>query len=304
MSTELIKKLRDMTSAGFMNCKKALEETNNDLDKAVEWLRKKGLSAAAKKSGRVTAEGVISVKTDANKGLLLEVNSETDFVSKNEKFRNFVLKITDIAFNNSVKTVDELQNSIFEGTRKVSDALVELIAVIGENLTIRRLNWLSAKSFVASYIHASEVKGLGKIGILVGLDSTIQNTQLLQDFGKKIAMHIAASNPIALRIEDLDQATVQKEREIITEQAKPKAKNETILEKMIEGRLSKFFEESVLLEQLFAIDGKTKIKELISEFEKTNNCSCNITGFSKYVLGEGIEKQESNFAEEVMSQIK
>lgn len=304
MSTELIKKLRDMTSAGFMNCKKALEESNNDLEKAVEWLRKKGLSAAAKKSGRVTAEGVISVKTDANKGLLLEVNSETDFVSKNEKFRNFVLKITDIAFNNDVKSIEELQNSVYEDTRKISDALVELIAVIGENLTIRRLEWLQAKSFVSSYIHASEVKGLGKIGILVGLDSTLQDTKLLQDFGKKIAMHIAASNPIALCINDLDQAVVQKEREIITEQARPKAKNETILEKMIEGRLSKFFEESVLLEQLFAIDGKTKIKDLISDFEKINNCSCKITGFKKYVLGEGIEKQESNFAEEVMSQIK
>ena len=270
-------KLRDMTSAGFMNCKKALVECNDDLEAAVDWLRKKGLSSAAKKSGRVTAEGVVSVKTLDNYGLLLEVNSETDFVSKNDKFRDFA----------------------------VSDALIALIAVIGENLNIRKLDTLSVKNgVVASYIHSSEFPGMGKIGILVGVESDCSDKASLFELGKKIAMHIAASNPIALNIEALDKSLVERERAIIVEQSSAKAKNEEILKKMVDGRIAKFYEEVVLLEQTFVIDGKTKIRDVIASFEKEHNTKVSITGFKKYILGEGIEKQESNFAEEVMSQIK
>ena len=304
-SAELVKKLRDMTSAGFMNCKKALVECNDDLDAAVDWLRKKGLSSAAKKSGRVTAEGVISVKTLDNYGLLLEVNSETDFVSKNDKFRDFVKNATDIAFSNKFTSVDELKNAKYVDGSSVSDALIALIAVIGENLNIRRLDTLSVKNgVVASYIHSSEFPGMGKIGILVGVESDCSDRASLFELGKKIAMHIAASNPIALNIEALDKSLVERERAIIVEQSSAKAKNEEILKKMVDGRVAKFYEEVVLLEQTFVIDGKTKIRDVIASFEKEHNTKVSITGFKKYVLGEGIEKQESNFAEEVMSQIK
>lgn len=304
MSAELVKTLRDMTSAGFMNCKKALEECDNDLEKAVEWLRKKGLSAAAKKSGRVTAEGVVSVKVADNYGIMLEVNSETDFVSKNDKFRDFVTKATDIAFSGKIASVDELKSQKYDSQKTIQDETVNLIATIGENIGIRRISTLEAPTLVANYIHSSEFPGMGKIGVLVGVDTNCADKAIVFDFAKKIAMHIAATTQMALEVKDLDQNAVQKEREIITEQARPKAKNEEILQKMIEGRVSKFFEEVVVMEQVFVIDGKTKIKDLVKNFEKENNCSLKITGYAKYTLGEGIEKQESNFAEEVMSQIK
>jgi len=304
-SAELVKKLRDMTSAGFMNCKKALEECNDDLEAAVDWLRKKGLSAAAKKSGRVTAEGVVALKAVENYGMLLEVNSETDFVSKNDKFRDFVKNASELAFNNKIGSVESLKNAKYVDGNTVSDALIALIAVIGENLNIRRIDSLSVENgVVASYIHSSEFPGTGKIGVLVGIGSDYADKAALFGLGKKIAMHVAASNPVALNIESLDPVVVERERAIIVEQSSQKAKNDEILQKMVDGRIAKFYEEVVLLEQTFVIDGKTKVRDIISAFEKEHNTKVSISGFKKYVLGEGIEKQESNFAEEVMSQIK
>ena len=261
--------------------------------------------AAAKKSGRVTAEGVVALKAVENYGMLLEVNSETDFVSKNDKFRDFVKNASELAFNNKIASVEDLKNTQYVDGNTVSDALIALIAVIGENLNIRRIDSLSvSKGVVASYIHSSEFPGTGKIGVLVGVESDYADKTALFDLGKKIAMHVAASNPAALNIESLDPAVVGRERAIIVEQSSQKAKNDEILKKMVDGRIAKFYEEVVLLEQTFVIDGKTKVRDIISAFEKDHNTKVSISGFKKYVLGEGIEKQESNFAEEVMSQIK
>ena len=298
-----VKALRDRTGAGMMDCKKALVACEGDIEKAIDWLRKKGLSVAAKKSGRVAAEGLVGVCVDGTKGTLLEVNAETDFVARNDLFQKYVNEAIALANKNnsdieSLKTLDYLETG-----RNVADELTNLIAIIGENMGLRRVAHLSVKDgVIASYVHNKISDNLGKIGILVGLESTGDKAKLL-DLGKKIAMHIAAASPKSVNVEDLDPALVARERDVVTEQARNSGKKEEFISKIVEGRLSKFYGEVVLTEQIFVIDGTTKVKDVISQAEKEIGAPIKIVGFEKFVLGEGIEKQVSDFAAEVAAQL-
>ncbi|MBQ3565015.1 MAG: elongation factor Ts [Alphaproteobacteria bacterium] len=298
-----VKALRDRTGAGMMDCKKALVACEGDIEKAIDWLRKKGLSVAAKKSGRVAAEGLVGVCVDGTKGTLLEVNAETDFVARNDLFQKYVNEAVALANKNN-SDIESLKTLDYPGTgRNVADELTNLIAIIGENMGLRRVAHLSVKDgVIASYVHNKISDNLGKIGILVGLESTGDKAKLL-DLGKKIAMHIAAASPKSVNVEDLDPALVARERDVVTEQARNSGKKEEFISKIVEGRLSKFYGEVVLTEQIFVIDGTTKVKEVISQAEKEIGASIKIVGFEKFVLGEGIEKQVSDFAAEVAAQL-
>lgn len=298
-----VKALRDRTGAGMMDCKKALVACEGDIEKAIDWLRKKGLSVAAKKSGRVAAEGLVGVCVDGTKGTLLEVNAETDFVARNDLFQKYVNEAVALANKNN-SDIESLKTLDYPGTgRNVADELTNLIAIIGENMGLRRVAHLSVKDgVIASYVHNKISDNLGKIGILVGLESTGDKAKLL-DLGKKIAMHIAAASPKSVNVEDLDPALVARERDVVTEQARNSGKKEEFISKIVEGRLSKFYGEVVLTEQIFVIDGTTKVKEVISQAEKEIGAPIKIVGFEKFVLGEGIEKQVSDFAAEVAAQL-
>lgn len=306
ISAALVKQLRDMTGSGVMNCKKALVECDGEIEKAVDWLRKKGLATAAKKAGRVTSEGIVSVKTDRLSGVILETNAETDFVARNDKFKEFTVKITDLMFANKFKSVDELSASEYEPGVSVKDKLTELISVIGENLIIRRLDRVEVKNgLVASYVHNTIMPGFGKIGVLLAIESDCSNTDDLALLGKHISMHIAASQTLlALSADDIDPAVVQRERDIFSEQSRQSGKPEAIIEKMVDGRIQKFYKESVLLDQQFFIEPDKTIAELLAQFAKDHNCSTSISKYIRYVLGEGIEKETVDFATEVQNQLK
>ncbi len=303
ISAVLVKRLRETTGAGMMDCKRALEETKGDFEVAIDWLRKKGIAAASKKSSRVAAEGLVAVAFNANKtvGAVIELNSETDFVARNNKFQKLVGYITTAAVN--VDTLEHLKEAKLFTGRTVKDELTENIAVIGENLNLRRMTKISVKNgLVASYVHNDVATDMGKIAVLVGLESNI-NAAKLQTFGKQLAMHIAAAKPIALNIEQIDIKSVQREKDIFSEQAKNSGKSQDIIDKMIEGRIKKFYQEVVLLEQVFVIDGNTRVQDIICNFATDNHGEIKVTGFASFELGQGIEKKEEDFVSEVATVI-
>ena len=300
ITASMVKELRDITGAGMMDCKNALGETNGDMDAAVDWLRTKGLAKAAKKAGRVAAEGLVGVAVDAGAGALVEVNSETDFVARNEEFKGFVKRAAELALE-AGGDAEKLLAMPHDGGRSVSDTLTGLIARIGENMSVRRAAALAVSpGVVATYVHNAAGPELGKIGVLVALKSEA-DAKPLAALGKQIAMHIAATAPIALSADHVPAETVAKERAIFAEQARESGKPENIVEKMVDGRMKKFFQESVLLEQIFVIDGETPVGKVVENAAKELGRPVEIAGFLRYAVGEGIEKADSDFADEVKS---
>lgn len=299
----LVKELREMTGAGMMDCKKALTETNGDLEAGRDWLRKKGLAAAGKKSGRVAAEGLIGVTVGGNMGALVEVNAETDFVARNEKFQDFVATVAGLTLANEGDR-DAVLASGYPGTdRTVNEQLSHNIATIGENINIRRLGTVAVEQgVIASYTHNAVAGDLGKIGVLVALSGK-GNPTALEALGKQIAMHVAAMNPAAISLDDLDPVLVEREREVLTDQARQSGKPEEIISKMIEGRLGKFYQEVVLLEQAFVIDGERTIEKVLCEAAEEFGSPVSITAILRFGLGEGIEKGEPDFAAEVAAAV-
>lgn len=299
VSASAIKDLREMTGAGMMDCKKALTENKGDMQEAIDWLRKKGLASAAKKSGRVAAEGLISVSSTGNSGAVIELNAETDFVARNDQFQALAKGISEAALVNGNDIEKLKQAKDAKSGLAVADLVAQLIGTIGENMNLRRSARLEvANGIVASYIHGAIAPGLGKIGVLVALESTGDKAQL-ESLGKQIAMHIAAAKPEALSVADVDAAKLARERSVFKEQAIASGKPAEIAEKMVEGRIRKYYEEVVLLEQIYVIDNKTKISQVIADAEKTVGAPVKLSAFVHFKLGEGIEKQESDFAAEV-----
>jgi elongation factor Ts len=299
ISASTVKELRDKTGAGMMDCKAALAETKGDMEAAVDWLRAKGLAKAAKKAGRVAAEGLIGLAAKDKEAALVEVNSETDFVSRNDKFQEMVRTIAADALG-AKGDLDKLAKAKFGGGQvTVADHLKEMIGSIGENMTLRRSAYLGVKQgTVASYMHNALAPGLGKIGVIVALDSA-GDAAALQAFGKQVAMHIAAANPQAIDVASLDPALVERERAVLTEQAKDSGKPAPVIEKMVEGRLRKFYEEVVLLSQAFVHDPETTVEKALAAAEKTAGAPIKVTGFYRFALGEGIDRPEGDFAAEV-----
>jgi len=293
-----VKELRERTGAGMMDCKKALAETNGDMEAAVDWLRAKGLSAAAKKAGRTAAEGLIGVAVEGTRGAAVEVNSETDFVAKNEQFQDFVRNVAQIALQTG-EDVEKLGAADYPGGGTVSEALTNNIATIGENQSLRRAAVVEvSQGVVVPYVHNAVAPGLGKIGVLVALESGAP-AETLQALGKQIAMHIAAANPMALNGDELDPELVERERAIAMEKAKESGKPQNIIEKMVEGGLAKFRKESALLSQLFVMDNKTPVSDVLASAAKEAGAGIEIASFVRFQLGEGIEKKQDDFAAEV-----
>ena len=299
LSASMVKELREKSGAGMMDCKKALIETDGILEDAVDWLRKQGLSAVAKKSNRVAAEGLIGITIKDNSGAMIEINSETDFVARNELFQNFVKTCSELVLS-SKNDIDALQNLPFpNANRSVNEELINNIATIGENMNIRRAEYLEvSKGVLISYVHNSVAEGLGRLGVLVALETGVQNNDI-KEIGKQIAMHIAATSPKSLNIEDLDPEVVERERQVLIDQAMSSGKPKEIAEKMVQGRMHKFFQEVVLNEQVSVIDGETKIKDLIKRTSLEFKTEIKIKGFKVLKLGEGVEIEESDFAAEV-----
>ncbi|HET8727923.1 MAG TPA: translation elongation factor Ts [Alphaproteobacteria bacterium] len=299
ITAALVKELREKTGAGMMDCKKALGESNGDLEGAIDWLRKKGLAAAAKKAGRVAAEGLVAVNVAGTEGAVVEVNSETDFVARNEGFQGFVAKLAELALG-ADGDVEKLKALDFPGTgRNIGDELTHMIATIGENMNLRRTAKLKVgNGVVTSYVHNATAPGLGKIGVLVALESTGDRAKL-EELGRGIAMHVAAARPEAATIQDVDTSALDRERAVLSEQARASGKPEEIIAKMVEGRLRKYYEEVVLLEQVYVIDGESKVKDVVAKLGKEIGAPVSIAGFVRFTLGEGVEKEESDFASEV-----
>ncbi len=304
ITASLVKQLREKTGAGMMDCKKALTETDGDVEAAVDWLRKKGLSQAAKKSGRTAAEGLVGVVTEGAKGAIVEINAETDFVSRNETFQDYVTTVAQIALEKGGES-DAVLGAEYPGTaHTVQEELTNKIATIGENMAFRRTAALSVSDGVVSaYVHNQMKPGLGKIGVLVALEST-GDKAALESLGRNLAMHIAAAKPEFLKIDEVDPAALERERAVLTEQAKASGKPDNIIEKMVEGRLRKFYEEVVLTEQIYMIDGESKVSKVIEDAAKEAGAPITLTGYVCYRLGEGIEKQEDDFAAEVAAAMK
>jgi elongation factor Ts len=294
----MVKDLREKTGAGMMDCKKALNEAAGDMEAAVDWLRKKGLSAAAKKAGRVAAEGLIAVATTGTKAAVVEVNAETDFVARNDQFQTVALQIAKIALETSAD-VEAIKNAKHPNGGTVQEVLTNLVATIGENMSLRRAAQLSvSQGVVASYVHNALAPNVGKIGVLVALESSADAAKL-QELGKQIAMHVAAARPEFLSIADVDTKSLDRERNVLADQARASGKPEAIIAKMVEGRLRKYYEEVVLLEQIYVIDGENRIAQVVENASKTLGTPIKLTGFVRYQLGEGIEKAADDFAAEV-----
>ncbi len=303
ITAQLVKQLRDKTGAGMMDCKKALIENNGNLESSEEYLRKKGLMDAAKKSSRTAADGLVSViiSDDKKSGAVVEVNSETDFIARNDKFQNLVREIAKVALKN-----ENVINEKLSSGNTVKEQIDHLISLIGENMTFRRAKKLEVKNgLIASYIHNATASEMGKIGVLVAFEAEGEFCpEKLGELGKKLAMHIAAANPTYLCPKCVPQDIIAKEKEIAIAKAKELGKPDNIAEKMAEGQVKKYFEETALLEQVFVMDGKSKVKDVIDSFNSKNGFNVKISEFVKFILGEGIEKTETNFAEEVASFIK
>ncbi len=298
ITAALVKELREKTGTGMMDCKKALSETGGDLEAAVDWLRKKGLAAAAKKAGRVAAEGLVAVKTAGTRGSVVEVNSETDFVARNQDFQSYAATVAGIALE-SGGDLAKLKAAPYGDGRTVEEQLTHMIATIGENMNLRRVHVLSVNSgVVASYVHNAIAPGMGKIGVLVALESTADAGRL-SEVGKQIAMHIAATSPVSVSRHEVDPALLDRERNILADQARASGKAENIIEKMVEGRLRKFYEESCLLEQIFVIDGENSVGKVLETLAKQVGTEITVKGFVRLALGEGIEREEQDFAAEV-----
>jgi len=293
-----VKELRERTGAGMMDCKKALAETNGEMEAAIDWLRAKGLSAAAKKAGRTAAEGLVGVAVEGNRGAVVEVNSETDFVAKNETFQDFVRNVAKLALEHGTD-VEALGAAAYPGGGTVVEKLTDNIAKIGENQSLRRAAVLEVgQGAVLSYVHNQVAPGLGKIGVLVALESAAP-VETLTQLGKQIAMHVAAAHPLALTAEDLDIELIERERSIAMEKARESGKPENIVEKMVEGGLAKFRKENALISQLFVMDNKTPVAEVVASVAKDAGRGIELAGFIRFQIGEGIEKKQEDFAAEV-----
>jgi elongation factor Ts len=293
-----VKELRERTGAGMMDCKKALAETNGDMEAAIDWLRTKGLAAAAKKAGRTAAEGLIGVAVEGTRGAVVEVNSETDFVAKNEIFQDFVRNVATLALQHGTD-VETLGAAQYPDGGTVAEKLTDNIAKIGENQSLRRAAVVEvSEGVVVPYVHNQVAPGLGKIGVLVALESGAP-AETLTTLGKQIAMHVAAANPLALNAEDLDADLVERERAIAMEKAKESGKPQNIVEKMVEGGLAKFRKDNALLSQLFVMDNKTPVAEVVAQAAKDAGTGIVLNGFVRFQLGEGIAKKQEDFAAEV-----
>jgi elongation factor Ts len=303
ITASLVKELREKTGAGMMDCKKALGETAGDVEAAIDWLRKKGLAAAAKKAGRVAAEGLVGISAAGNKGVAVEVNAETDFVARNDQFQGFVSAVASVALDKGAD-VEAIKAAACPGTDKnVADQLTHLIATIGENMSLRRAVRLEVPAgVVASYVHTAIAPGLGKIGCLVALEST-GNADRLAEVGKQIAMHVAAANPLFLDPSVVDTSALDREKAVLTEQAQASGKPAAVIEKMVEGRIRKYYEEVCLSEQVFVIDQENKISKVLENLSKELGAPVKLAGFVRFALGEGIEKEEKDFAAEVAAQL-
>ena len=298
-----VKELRERSGAGMMDCKTALAETNGDLEAAVDWLRSKGLAAAAKKSSRTAAEGLVGVATSGTKGAVVEVNSETDFVAKNEQFQDFVRNVTQVALETGADSADALLAATYPAGGTVQDALTNNVATIGENQNVRRVKLLNVKEgVVVSYVHNAAATGLGKIGVLVALESSA-GADVLEPLGKQIAMHIAAAFPLALNGEGLDANTIARERAIAEDKAAESGKPADVVAKMVDGAIAKYRKENALLSQLFVMDGKTPVAEVVAAAGREAGATITLTDYARFQLGEGIEKKETDFAAEVAAAV-
>jgi len=305
ITAAMVKELREKTGAGMMDCKNALNENNGDMEAAIDWLRTKGIAKAEKKSGRVAAEGLIGIAASGNKAAAVEVNSETDFVARNEQFQELVRNIASTALSNG-GDVEKLKSAtIAGGSKSVADTVTDAVATIGENISLRRAAAMEVnKGVVATYVHNSAGEGLGKIGVLVALESE-GGEAALQAIGKQVAMHVAATNPLAATREEIPADVAEREKAIFAEQARESGKPENIIEKMVEGRMRKFYEESVLLSQTFVIDGERTVEKALKDAEADAGAPIALKGFVRMALGEGIDKGESDdFAAEVAAMAK
>jgi len=299
ITSAMVKELREKTGVGMMDCKLALKENSGNIEASIDWLRTKGIAKAAKKEGRVASEGLISIENNGNVASVIEVNSETDFVARNEDFQKVVKKLSALSLES--ENLDELiKKQVDERNISVKDYITEMIASIGENINLRRLSKISLKNngIISSYIHNKVIEGMGKIGVVVALESEADKS-ILEDLGKKIAMHIAATNPISISIDEIPEDVLTREKNILSEEARASGKPEEIIEKMTEGRLKKYYQESVLLEQIFVVDGESKVSDILNSIENP----VKITSFVRMGLGEGIEKKNEDFADEVDSLI-
>ncbi|AQT05512.1 translation elongation factor Ts [Acetobacter persici] len=292
ITAALVKELRETTGAGMMDCKKALSESNGEIEGAIDWLRTKGLAAAAKKSGRTAAEGLVAVASEDKKAAMVEVNAETDFVARNEAFQSFVEAVAQVALKVG-EDLEAIKAATLASGRTVADELTHLIATIGENMSLRRARVLTVPSgVVATYVHGALRPGVGKIGVLAAVEAPSASDAINQ-LGRQIGMHVAATRPSALDVSSLDPAEVERERAVLIDQAKDSGKPEAIIEKMIEGRIRKFYEEVVLLEQVWVHDGESRVKKVLEQ------AGVKLVGFDRFQLGEGIEKEVDDFAAEV-----
>jgi len=304
ITAEMVKILRERTGAGMMDCKKALTETSGDMEAAVDWLRAKGISKAEKKSGRTAAEGLIGIATGGHKAVVVEINSETDFVARNEAFQDLVRGIAAVALNTDGK-VESVAAAVYPATGKsVEDSITDAIATIGENMTLRRSVLLEVPhGTVATYIHNAAGDGIGKLGVLVALTSN-GDKEVLYSIGRQVAMHIAATNPLAIRPDEVDPAVAERERNVFIEQSRASGKPDNIIEKMVEGRMRKFFEEVALLSQAFVMNPDITVGQAIKDAEKLAGAPIEVTGMARLLLGEGVEKEETDFAAEVAAAAK
>lgn len=303
ISAAQVKELRDLTGAGMMDCKAALNETNGDMEAAVDWLRKKGISKADKKAGRTAAEGLIGVDAGVREAAIVEVNSETDFVARNAAFQEIVAKVAKVAL--AYGTTEAVAAAKYPGSDKsVTDTIKDAVGTIGENMGFRRSAKLTvAHGAVATYVHNAVADGLGKLGVLVAIETT-GNEHAANAFARQVAMHVAASNPVALSAEEVDPALVEREKAIFSDQARQSGKPEAIIEKMVEGRLRKFYEEVVLLKQAFVLNPDITVEKALKDAEKEIGAPAKITAYLRYALGEGIEKETTDFAAEVAAAVK
>ena len=303
ISAAQVKELRDLTGAGMMDCKAALNETNGDMEAAVDWLRKKGISKADKKAGRTAAEGLIGVDAGVREAAIVEVNSETDFVARNAAFQEIVAKVAKVAL--AYGTTEAVAAAKYPGSDKsVTDTIKDAVGTIGENMGFRRSAKLTVPhGAVATYVHNAVADGLGKLGVLVAIETT-GNEHAANAFARQVAMHVAASNPVALSAEEVDPALVEREKAIFSDQARQSGKPEAIIEKMVEGRLRKFYEEVVLLKQAFVLNPDITVEKALKDAEKEIGAPAKITAYLRFALGEGIEKEETDFAAEVAAAVK
>ena len=299
ISATMVKELRELTGAGMMDCKAALAETNGDMDAAVDWLRKKGISKADKKAGRTAAEGLIGIDTGLREAAVVEVNSETDFVARNEAFQEIVRNVAKVALAHSGDAAKVAAAKYPGSDKPVTEAIKDAVATIGENLSFRRSAKLAVgQGVVATYTHNTVAENLGKLGVLVAVE-TAGKEGPAHAIARQIAMHVAASSPLALTPEELDPAVVERERSIFAEQARQSGKPEAIIEKMVEGRLRKFYEEVVLLKQAFVLNPDVTVEKALKDAEKEIGAPARITAFVRFAVGEGIDKGTSDFAAEV-----